>query len=87
MGHHVVDLIGLLGALARRHGALQAQAGIGGVDHLEYYQRVSPGGLLGIGTQPGALGDPGVLDLAAAAMVNQHAQRVLLVTVGKAQRQ
>jgi hypothetical protein len=81
--HHVVDLIGLLGTLTRADRAGQAERGVGGVDHLEDHQQVAARLALGLGAQLGALGDPGVADLAAAAVVDQHADGVLLVAVGE----
>src|SRR5208283_4886265 len=38
---------------------------------------------LGIGTQLGPLSDPGVPDLAAAGVVDQHAEGVLPVAIGE----
>jgi hypothetical protein len=83
VGHHVVDLVGLLGALPRADGALEPTAGVGGVDHLEHHQGVLPRRPLGVRAQPGRLSHPRVLDLAAATVVDQHADGVLAVAVGE----
>src|SRR5271166_6867847 len=81
--YHVVNLVGLLGTLARADRVLEAAPGVGGTDHLEDHHWVTAGRPLGIGTQLGPLGDPGVPDLATAAMVDQHADGMLLVAVGE----
>ena len=83
VGHHVIDLIGLLGAFARGDGAGQPAAGVGGVDRLEHHQRVLVRGPLGFRAQAGALGHPGIPDLAAAAVVDQHGHRVRPVAVAE----
>ena len=87
MGHYVVDLIGLLGAFAGPDRPLELAVGIGRVDQLEQHHRVAARLLLGCGAQARTLGDPGVPDLAAAAMVDQHAERVLPHPVGEGHRQ
>ena len=81
VGHHVVDLIGLLRALARGDGPGQPAAGVRGLDRLEHHQRIVPRRLLGFRAQPGALGHPGVPDLAAAAVVDEHRHRMRPVGV------
>ena len=83
MGHHVVDLIGLVGALARADGGLELAAGVGGVDHLEQHMRIVLRRLLGLRAQPGGLGHPDVPDLAAAAVIDQYADRVRPVAVAE----
>jgi hypothetical protein len=81
--HHVVHLIRLLGTLTGADRALEAEPGVGGVDHLEHHQRVASGLALGVGPQVGPLGDPGIPDLAAAAVVDEHADGVLPGAVGE----
>ena len=83
MGHHVVDLIGLFGALARADRIPQPAARGGGVDDLEHHPGVVVRRLLGFRAQPGRRGHPRVLDLAAPAVIEQHADRVLPVAVGE----
>ena len=55
VGHHVVDLIGLLRAFARGDGAAQPAAGVGAVHRVERHQRVVVRRLLGFRAQAGPL--------------------------------
>jgi hypothetical protein len=87
VGHHIVHLIGLLGTLARADGPLEPGAGVGGVEHLEYDQRVAAGRPLGVRAQLRLLDHPRVPDLAAAAVVDQQADGVLVLAVGERHRQ
>jgi len=86
VGGQVVDLVGLGRALAGGDGLHQALAGVPGRDRLEDDQRVVLRGQPGLVKQALGVVDPGVLDPAAPAVIDQDRQRVLRGAVAEAHR-